>query len=1227
MVDEHESTEPEPIPLAELVAAVDGLDPADPDWADLHWYVADEHHDRYLQNGEPDDLDEAIRRGRLVVAAQGEKSAPHLHDLALMLWDRIEETQGADDLQEYIRLLEASLALLAEDDSDAELKAKSQANLATGLVSRNRYGASEQDIERATGLWEAALTSELLDTGVQAGIAANIAQALSRDGASESDLRRAVYYGRRSVQSPIDDPEEIAQNEFALATALASLHSLVEDDGLLEEAIVNARRGLDHLNSDDPDAPGFTANLIGLLRQQARETGEAAPLTEAVRLALRIVNQIADTDRDRVLILSTAAAAMSEAANQSDDMTLLREALELYRQAIFVAPDSSHEQGVALFNLASVCRDGNERLDAPELIEEGIDAGSRALGIFEQPGLYRAAALTATANCLRDRFVLAGLLADLDQALGYAEDALAFTPERHPERAARLTNLAVLLSDDFAERADRAQLDRAILLYRSALDASERVGVRIPERLNDLALALRDRNKDAGHADDLREAVELAESALGASKPGQLTWAGYANNLGNALAERYELDGDVDDLDRAISLFEQALADATGRGFESSGYATNLGLALATRARVTGLMADMDQALLNLARSIDLLPSEHPDRAHRASNLADAYRQRSIMMDNVGHTSLAEADAIAAVATAEDAVMFAGTSDARLLPALSNLAEALRWQRDLVPGSDVGSRILAVQRRAATLEQITPAEKFGQAGRWAHDAELIGAGGEALQAYEHAVAQTTEVAWIGLSLAERLGLLREMNEVLGRAVACAAAAEQPWTALAWADHVRSVLWRQGIQATTLSAQRNDAQLAGLSGLQRGLPVDRPEADRGRREQIRQWAHAEREALRVTIASPDRYKALTFSGVVILLIPGTEASSALLLRAHDDPQQVRLPLAPAEQLSTHVEALRQASAVFLAADGANPNEELKARHAIFDCLDWLWDAIAEPVLSEIAPEPGERPQLWWSPVGDFALLPVHAAGRHPRKSVQLANKKAAKARTVPDQASSSYLPTILGSRSGQARTTRADGHLLYVSANDASGSLTHLEKEREIVGAALRQVPIDDLVDHDATVARLREAIPACSFLHIAAHGAIGTDDFLDAGFQLSDGRFTLRDLAGCNADHGKLAMLLTCESATGDTQSPDEALHVAGAAHQAGFPDVIAATLPVRDASSLPVVSAVYRMLDESADLVFESVPAALDVAVQALRLDPETGPDPLSWVPYAHFRAGLAPG
>ena len=1199
--------------LDEVMAAVDGLPDDDPDWIDLHWHVADALHQRFLDEDDPDDLDEAIRRGTSVVERQGRSSAAHLHDLALILWDRFDERDDPEDLARFVELLETALERAEADGTDSELIAKCQSSLAEGLMGGTAADVPEPVRERAVSLWEAALASGQLDENAERGIEGNLALALSRAGASEEELRRIVARGRRAAAEAAD-PEDAAIAHFNLAAALENLHDIAVDEGLLEEAIEHMRVGLDLLGTDHRDHPGYTANLVALLRRLSRESGDPAPIDEAVRLGRAALRRIPDDDSDRPLILTNTASALFEAVRSDADLGLLREALGLYRTAIEIAPEGSPDQGVAMVNLVSACRDANEWHPDPALLDEALAQSAKALKLFSAPDLYRAAALTAVGNAQRDRYFETGSLSDLDEARGRAEEALALTPEQHPERAARLTNLAVLLSDDFDERADRSHLDRAIELYRQALDLREPVRSRVAERMNDLALALRDRYRDTENSQDLDEAVDLAQRAAQASTIDGLTHAGYVNNLANALSERYERDGDPADLVAAIERFGEALEAAANRPIEASGYATNLGIALAARARDTGSMDDMDQALLHLGRSIDLLPTSHQARAHRISNLSDAYRQRSVMLEEGGNRALALEDARRAVKTGREAVEAAGASDARLLPALSNLAQSLRWREHLAPGASPSREALEIQRRAALLEEITPAEKFGQSARWARDAEALGDHEEAFSAFGRAVSLTTQVAWIGLTPRERRELLTDMREVLDRAVAHAAG-QRRLEAFAWADHVRSVLWRQGLQAHSLAAESGDERWASLSGFVRDAQADGRRPGRRPDEQLRLRAHEGAAALGQPVPDPEAYRRLGAESPVVLLVPGDEESLALVLQGVDEPLLIRLPDASKGMLREWGDKLRAEMA-----DGAGAFRS--ATHAIFDCLEWLWGSVAAPILDRIATA-GERPHVWWSPVGEFALLPVHAAGVHPRTMPQAVRRRGNPSRwpSVQDRAVSSYLPTVrlVGPRPG-ARG-RALGAVLHVSV-DVDGQLGSLVAERRAVDEALPGARMTRLFDDDATVAAFRAALPECTLLHVGAHGRLDPDDSFEAGIDLADGRFTLRDLAASRADAGRLAVLLACESASGDFEAPDEALHAAGAAQQAGFAEVVAATLPVRDSSVVPFVTRLYAAIAaEPTDGAFAPVVArAVAGAVDALRLEPQYAVDPLSWVPYAHF-------
>lgn len=1203
--------------LDEMMREVDSLSNDDPDWMECHWYVAGALYQRFLDKGNPKDLNEAISRGMSVVERQGRSSATHLHDVALMILNRLDEREDPEGCAIFVELLETALEKAEEDGTDLELIAECQANLATGLMERAAADVPEPVRQRAVTLWESALASGQLSEDAKRGIEGNLILTLSHTKASEEELKRAVIWGRRAVTEAAS-PEYAATAHLNLAAALERLHDITPDEGLLEEAIEHMRDGLDLLGINHHDYPRHTANLVTLLRRLSRESGNPDHIKEAVCLGRKALKRIPDDDSDRPLILTNTASALLESVKSDSDLDLIDEALSMYREAIDIAPEGSQDQGVAIVNLVSAYRKANELDPDSALLDEALTQGSKALELFSDPDLYRAAALSAVGNAQRDRYSETGSLSDLDEALKHAEEALTLTLKQHPERAARLTNLAVLLSDDFKERANRSQLDHAIELYRQALSLPEPVASLVSERRNDLALALRDRYRDTENSQDLDESIKHAQQAAAASTIDELTYAGYVNNLASALFERYERDHNPADLTKAINCFNEALVASNNRLTEAYRYETNIGIALAARAQDTGSMDDIDQALLHMERSIELLPTSHPDRAYQISNLAYTYRQRSLMFQEGGHHNLALEDAKSAVTTAQEAVAAAGSSDARLLPALSNLAQSLRWLEHLVPGVSQSQKTLEAQRQAALLEGITPAEKFGQSARWARDAEAIGDYEEAFKAFKRAVSLTTQVAWIGLPLRERRKLLTDMQEVLEHAVAHAAN-QQRLEAFAWADHVRSVLWRQGLQARSLAEKRGDKQWASLSGFISNVETDRRRSNMRPDEQLRLRAHEGEAELGQTVPDPYAYQGLGADGPIVLLAPGEEKSLALVLKGDAEPLLIHLPKASKGQLREQVEKLQAK----ITDNGCTYGSK---SDAIFDCLGWLWENVTAPILERITTAEG-RPHVWWSPLGEFALLPVHAAGIHPRRKPQINQRKndPSKWPNMHERVISSYLPTILLVDSHPEAENGPLDTVLHVSV-DPSEQLISLEDERQVIDNALPQAHINQLFDDNATISAFRAALPECTLLHVSAHGWLDRNDSFEAGIDLFDGRFTLRDLAASRADKGQLAVLLTCDSASGDFTTPNEALHVAGAAQQAGFKEVVAATLPVRDDSVVPFVTTLYTDITaEPVDKTFApAVAQAMTDAVDKLRMDSRYAVDPLSWVPYAHFSSHL---
>ena len=66
-----------------------------------------------------------------------------------------------------------------------------------------------------------------------------------------------------------------------------------------------------------------------------------------------------------------------------------------------------------------------------------------------------------------------------------------------------------------------------------------------------------------------------------------------------------------------------------------------------------------------------------------------------------------------------------------------------------------------------------------------------------------------------------------------------------------------------------------------------------------------------------------------------------------------------------------------------------SERERDRRALLDVLDWLWDVIAASGSHRTRPYRPARgggcqwPRVWWCPTGPLTLLPIHAAGHHPR----------------------------------------------------------------------------------------------------------------------------------------------------------------------------------------------------------------------------------------------------
>jgi CHAT domain-containing protein len=259
------------------------------------------------------------------------------------------------------------------------------------------------------------------------------------------------------------------------------------------------------------------------------------------------------------------------------------------------------------------------------------------------------------------------------------------------------------------------------------------------------------------------------------------------------------------------------------------------------------------------------------------------------------------------------------------------------------------------------------------------------------------------------------------------------------------------------------------------------------------------------------------------------------------------------------------------------------------------------------MSALGAVPPER--IWWCPTGALGLLPLHAAGYHTVDD----------ARTVLARSVSSYTPSLsaLIAARARARPATADltattgaGRPLVVALPSTPGyaALPHVREE-----AAGLPFEHDTLTGPEATVAAVAARLPSCPLAHFACHGRQRATDPMGNGIVLHDGVLTPWTLAGLEVRHGELAYLSACDTALGDADVTDEAVHPAAVLHITGFRHVIAALGPVRDQHSVVAAHEVYAALRDGTE------PArAVHHAVSSLRR--QYPAMPTIWANYIHL-------
>ncbi|GAA4468531.1 CHAT domain-containing protein [Phytohabitans houttuyneae] len=876
-------------------------------------------------------------------------------------------------------------------------------------------------------------------------------------------------------------------------------------------------------------------------------------------------------------------------------------------------------------------------LDDPPALDHAID-------LLHQEHPDRVGRLCLLGVALQIRSERTGNLADLNGAIAAQREALRNMAADHDDRGLCLSNLSNSLRVRYERVGDLADIGEAIRMARMSVEVTPADDPHRAKRLANLGTALLvrfERDGDHGNVADLNEAIAVDRAAVEVEAPDDPDRAGMLSNLGLALQARFDRFEDLSDLDEAITVGRAALDMSAPGQAKRAELLSSLGLALRERYRRVGADADLDEAIRVGRAAVEATSAGHSERAATQFNLGLALQARferardpADMSTAFGLWREAAADRNAAASRRIRIAEKWGDSAAllgRWQDAAEGYAAAVRLLPLLAwPGASWASRerlLAEYHGLASTAAACTVAAGFPDRA-----VEILERGRGVL--WFHLLASQTTPSKVSArpELAGRLAELRTeldqlANPTLPRNTTVVDAKGNSLNShlnaiVHQVEHYRSLPGAESYLHENIPESMK--LLEALYALVRpGEAVDRQMAA------AQQWdvlvaqlgIGSDNDSPHETTIGELRQAAT--SGPIVIVNCSSWRCDALLVTT-TGTDVVELPdlthADAVDRTNAFLHALRDVDSVRAGQVAAR----LTLERAISSVLEWLWEAVADPVLRALGhdrcPAPAQPwPRIWWCPTGPLAMLPLHAAGYHDP------NDKAP-GRAVLDRVVSSYTTTVralaralIDDSQPPAAPQRPNEKLLVVALGRTPGQpqLPNVDRERDLLATVFPAERLTLLEGPAATVHAVQDALGSHTWAHLSCHGSQEPTSPSRGGLVLYDGRLTVADLTA-GGSQGEFAFLSACKTAMGGTRVADEMITVAAALQYAGRRHVIATLWSVWDTAAANVAEDVYARLVSRGDLRPGQSAEALHHSVRRQRdRDPYR---PSVWAPFIHI-------
>jgi tetratricopeptide (TPR) repeat protein len=1068
-----------------------------------------------------------------------------------------------------------------------------------------------------------------------------------RDG-NRTDLDAAVDAGRQAVAAtPPRDPD-LAKHLSNLGVSLGRRFEHTGDSTDLEAAIDAGRQAVILTAPGDPNFAGRVSSFGNSLLSRFRRDGDKADLNGAIDAAQQAVAVTPARHQSGAMYWSNLGSALLARFEQAGDNTDLEAAIRAGREALAATPPDHPDHAKYLSNLGNSLGARFDQAGDREDLDAAIDAARQAVDMTPRGHPELVGRLAILGGILLTRFDTAGDSEDLDAAIEAGNQAVALMPPAYPNRAGLFTNLGNALVARFEQAGGSADLDSAIEAGQQAVATASPGDPNRAMYLSNLGNSLGRRFERDQDVADLNAAIDVEQQAVTAAPPGYPGRAVYLSNLGNSLLGRFRRTRDSRDLDAAIDAGTRAVADISGGHAQLPATLSNLAGSLAARFEQAGDIEDLNAAIDAAQRAVTATSPGHAQRAMYLTNLGNCLLSR-FWRDRDS------ADLDAAVSHGRKAVADCPVGHPNRAAYLSNLGASLQARFGHAGDPADLDAAIGYWRQASMVSAGRPSTRLAAARMLGALAADTGRMHEAAEGFAAAVGLLPQVAWHGLDRATREEQLVLWAGLAADAAACAVLDGRPERSVELLEQGRSVLWTQSLnlrsdltrlaeQAPELAGRLNrirvildsplpeaNQPLSDLEDHRPSLPGrmrQQKDAAELRRQMARDWDEvlAQVRALEgfehflAAIPYPE-LAAAGADGPIVIVNVSRYGCHALIVDADTmQPRVVDLHRLNLDACVGHANRMLTALASAAAPERVFQERE-NDRHAILDILDWLWDVVIEPVLTTLghttAPGTGDSwPRVWWCPTGALTVLPIHAAGHHPRHRSGTRSID-----TVLDRVISSYTPTLTALIRARQPLPPVMVRQLTVGMPITPGLPPLRAVPAELAVLAQHFIPGQDhrqLVGPQATRDTVGAAIATHSWVHLACHAGQQQADPDRSGFALWDATLTITDLAAQPTQHRDLAFLSACQTATGSTRHLDEAIHLAAAMQFLGYRYVIATMWTIADSPAPGVAENVYAILTRGRRPDASHAAEALHHAIHALRNTDPT--NPLLWAPYINL-------